>query len=96
MLIDMKCHCGTLYRAKEADLARGYGRSCSKSCAAIRRDFGRNAGQRADGLKVKRTKPKPSTARKMTMAQIEASNERDYQNAMSDAEMGWDAHKSAF
>lgn len=39
----MKCHCGTEYKARTADLKRGWGLSCSKRCAAIRRDFGRPA-----------------------------------------------------
>lgn len=37
----MECHCGTRYEAKGADIGRGWGLSCSKSCASIRRDFGR-------------------------------------------------------
>ena len=39
--VAMICHCGTEYEARQADLNRGLGYSCSKSCAAIRRDFGR-------------------------------------------------------
>lgn len=42
----MVCACGTEYPAREADLKRGWGLSCSKSCAAIRRDFGRPAAKR--------------------------------------------------
>ncbi|CAL9966456.1 hypothetical protein VPHD148_0106 [Vibrio phage D148] len=40
----MKCHCGKEYSARIADLNRGWARSCSKRCAAIRREFGRPAG----------------------------------------------------
>lgn len=35
----MLCHCGNEYKAKTADLKRGWGLSCSKSCAAIRRKY---------------------------------------------------------
>ena len=35
----MKCHCGSEYEARVADLNRGWALSCSKSCSAIRRDF---------------------------------------------------------
>lgn len=42
--VQMKCHCGETYTAKVADLKRGWGVSCSKRCAAIRREFGRPAG----------------------------------------------------
>ena len=37
----MQCHCGSIYFARVADLDRGWGFSCSKRCAAIRREFGR-------------------------------------------------------
>ena len=38
---EMKCHCGCVYKARVADLKRGWGISCSKRCAAIRRDYGK-------------------------------------------------------
>lgn len=33
----MVCHCGNEYEARVADVKRGYGLSCTKSCAAYRR-----------------------------------------------------------
>ena len=33
----MVCHCGSEYEARVADVKRGYGLSCDKSCAAYRR-----------------------------------------------------------
>lgn len=42
----MVCHCGKEYQAREADLSRGWGYSCSKSCAAKRREFGRPKAKR--------------------------------------------------
>lgn len=42
----MICHCKREYPAREADLKRGNALSCSKSCAAIRREFGREPAQR--------------------------------------------------
>lgn len=59
----MQCHCGLIYQARSADLKRGWGLSCSKSCAAIRRDFGRKPAKQIDGDKVRKTKPKPSSYR---------------------------------
>lgn len=41
----MRCHCGSEYDAREVDLKRGYAKSCSKRCAAIRREFGRPTGK---------------------------------------------------
>lgn len=32
------CHCGKTYEARKADVDRGWARSCSKSCAAIKRE----------------------------------------------------------
>ena len=39
----MRCHCGTEYQARTADIKRGWALSCSKRCASIRREFGRPA-----------------------------------------------------
>lgn len=44
----MVCHCGKHYEAREADLKRGWGLSCSKSCAASRKTFHLKAGKRID------------------------------------------------
>jgi len=33
-----RCECGESFWAKEADIKRGWGNSCSKSCAAKRRE----------------------------------------------------------
>jgi len=65
MSVAMRCWCGTEYKAKTADLNRGWGLSCSKHCAAVRRDFGRPAAKRVDGLPLtKPEKKKPSSYRK--------------------------------
>lgn len=50
--IKMICHCGQHYDAKSADLKRGWGFSCGKRCAAIRRDYGRPKARIADGSKL--------------------------------------------
>jgi len=42
----MKCHCGNVYSARKADLKRGWAKSCSKSCASIRREYGRPAAKK--------------------------------------------------
>jgi len=36
--VQKECACGNLYMAREADLRRGWAKSCSKSCAAKRRE----------------------------------------------------------
>lgn len=45
----MLCSCGQRYMARTADLKRGWALSCSKRCAAIRREFGRPAAKRVEG-----------------------------------------------
>ncbi|MNB75753.1 hypothetical protein D3C75_224060 [compost metagenome] len=42
-MVWMVCHCKQEYQARQADLNRKQGLSCSKRCAAIRREFGRPA-----------------------------------------------------
>lgn len=39
--VRMKCFCGHEYDARKADLDRGWAQTCSKTCAAIRREYGR-------------------------------------------------------
>ena len=58
----MKCHCGEIYVAKEADIRRGWGLSCSKSCAAKRKTHKLKAATYSNGdevsNKLKSNKPK--------------------------------------
>lgn len=51
--ITLVCHCGTHYQARVADIKRGWAKSCSKRCAAIKRDFGRQNPTSPDGTKLK-------------------------------------------
>ena len=44
-MVERTCACGTKFFAKTADVKRGWGKSCSKSCAAIKRE-----NERLDGL----------------------------------------------
>lgn len=46
VIIEMICHCGFEYKARSADIKRGWGLSCGKRCAAIRRSYGRPAAKR--------------------------------------------------
>lgn len=32
-MVGVQCHCGTLFQARAADVARGWGRFCSKACS---------------------------------------------------------------
>lgn len=61
--VEMQCHCGEIYTARSADLKRGWGYSCGKSCAAKRRDFGLKKAKRLDGLKTKQVNKTPSSYR---------------------------------
>lgn len=46
VIIEMICHCGFEYKVRSADIKRGWGLSCGKRCAAIRRSYGRPAAKR--------------------------------------------------
>ena len=87
--VELICHCGERYFAREADLKRGWGKSCSKSCAATKRDFGRPNPKRVDGLKLpNKTKKKPRGFRKNDnrnrLSEFE-QQERDHERAMFDS-----------
>lgn len=46
MMVDRNCQqCGALFKAKPADVRRGWARFCSKSCKAIKQE--RRTGQHA-------------------------------------------------
>lgn len=90
MKVKMECHCGKIYDAKSADLKRGWGYSCSKHCAAVRRDFGRPKAKQLIEKKIKQNKPKPSSYRPND---DRVDPDAEHRRAMADCEMGWDAHK---
>lgn len=96
MAVQMLCRCGTVYSAKEADLKRGWGYSCGKSCAAKRRDFGGKKATRIDGgTPVKQTKRKPCTDRPNDSRRLSPS-EAAHREAVDWEGLGWDAHKDSF
>lgn len=63
--VELICWCGKQYTAREADIKRGWGLSCSKSHAAIRRDYGRPKATRVDGLKIERVRKKDRGANRI-------------------------------
>lgn len=76
--------CTVVYEARHADLKRGWGRCCSKSCAASHKlRCNPSHGYLHGG------------AERSRMSEDEI-RERDHQAAMSDCELGWDGHKGAF
>ena len=84
--MEMICHCDRKYEAREADLKRGWALSCSKRCAAIRRDYGKPKGKRVDGLPL----PKASKKKKRNAIVRFIFDEAD------DFDPSWDAHKDSF
>jgi len=101
-MIELICWCGEHYHARQADLNRGWAMSCSKSCAATKRDYGRAQPTRVDtGVKVqpvngkkkgaKRIKPDTRTYPRFATRSRDTFNEDDYEDDPS-----WDAHKDSF
>lgn len=48
LTVCMICHCSKEYHARIADINRGWGLSCSKRCASIRREYGRPAATKKE------------------------------------------------
>lgn len=44
--LKLRCHCGKEYLARKAYWNRGWARSCSKRCAAIKREYGKPDAKR--------------------------------------------------
>lgn len=59
----MVCHCGKSYTQYMSNLTRGWGLSCSKKCAAIRRTHLLNPAKPQDNIDIVQTKPKPNAHR---------------------------------
>ena len=107
--VELICWCGKQYTAREADIKRGWGLSCSKSHAAIRRDYGRPKATRVDGLKIERVSKKDRGANRITKdtrSYINGIDTRkltkweiqqiEHEKALFDSEVGWDSHKDSF
>ncbi len=78
-MVAMVCRCGTNYDATQADLNRGWGRSCDKSCAAKRRDFGGKAAKRLDGKPLKMTQSFKGAKRKTPDKRVQTPyNKQNY------------------
>lgn len=77
MRVEKKCACGKTYFPRQADLDRGWGKSCSKSCAAKRTN--KKTGN------YKRFCNNKST--------YEEDPDQEYYDALSDIENTWDGHK---
>lgn len=96
--VEMICRCGERYTTRQADIDRGWGKSCSKSCAALRRDFGGNAAKRADGKPLMRPKKKGANRivkdKRLSIPHY-ALNDLMNESALYDSEQGWDAHKAS-
>lgn len=51
---ELMCFCGTIYSARETDIKRGWAKTCSKRCAAIKRKHKKpNARDASTGAKIK-------------------------------------------
>ena len=80
-MIERTCHCGKKYKAREADLKRGWARSCSKSCAAWLRE------KKLDRFDYRNGGSKPEFGDGFDELNDEAK---------ASMEDGWDGHKNAF
>lgn len=86
MKIQQTCRCGNIYFAREADLKRGWGKSCSKKCAAIKRTIQENSGNH-------KLAPASKKYRNRNDFSIGSKN---WNQASAEIEMGWDGHKNVF
>jgi len=85
---EMICHCGLHYEAREADLKRGWAMSCSKSCAAIRRDFGRPRARPADGSKLPKVKKKGANRKTVDTRTYNRYNHEEVDHPFSSEALG--------
>lgn len=77
--------CGVVYEARQADLKRGWGMCCSKSCAASHKLRGNPNHGYLRG-----------TVRDERYLSEDEIRERNHQAALDDCGQGWDGHKDSF
>jgi len=89
--LTLVCYCGTQYVAREADIKRGWAKTCSKTCAATKREYGRPNARHTTGASVhfgkKYKRPNPP----VDIRAVEREDECDHYDDPS-----WDAHKHDF
>lgn len=86
-MVEQICHCGKKFQARAADVKRGWGKCCSKSCAAHIREYklDRN-GYRSMHKKQRRGVD--------LLDVIERKVRVGFVNVDHDDDPSWDAHKS--
>ncbi len=89
MLVNRRCECcKTPITVRSADVKRGWGRFCSKSCKAKKQEA--RTGQYASLLQAGMV-----PGYRSSMSEFDR-HDRDHMQAMDDMETGWDAHKDIF
>lgn len=91
--VALLCFCGMPYVARVADIKRGWAKTCSKSCAAVKREYKRPNARHMDGSAVKFGKkyqrPNPPNDSRIDDSRIDPYQE--YGDPNDDPT--WDAHK---
>ena len=83
--IQQTCKCGVKYFAREADIKRGWGKSCSKRCAAVKRTKQEVSGNH---------RLAEASARYSDRKQDYGFGSKLWNECSDD--QSWDAHKYAF
>ena len=81
-MVEQTCWCGTKFQAREADVKRGWGKSCCKSHASWKRE------------KAKGPKGLIEKDRRIARAALMDSEEYEPRMMDEDDDPSWDAHKS--
>lgn len=91
--VKLRCYCGSVYTKRIADIKRGWGKSCSKSCAAKKKTHGNPSATYMDGSKV--SWGKSYTKKQATIKPVAAINTNDDWDELNE-DPSWEAHKDCF
>jgi hypothetical protein len=87
-MVDRICknpHCKASFQARSADVKRGWGKFCSKSCKAVKQESG--TGQMKHYLRT----GSPLTRKPLSDDMLRQKNEIEmHEEAMMDCTSGWD------
>ena len=76
------CHCGTNFQARTADVKRGWGKFCSKSCAKTKTQIARKANH-----------SRPPVCTQCGDDVLSHGDICFHCEFMNEPQMGWDDHK---
>lgn len=96
--VTLVCFCGSEYSARFADISRGWAKTCSKRCAAVKRERGRPCARHLCGSAVQWGQKRLRNTLKVKASAKVFNHEKWLEefDSLDDCDPSWDSHKDSF